>query len=472
MEKESVKDMVNKIKNINLNKLKKTIVPTITTGGTIIVDDYIRLMLFLYPLFLDRNTIIPLFSNKLVLYIIVTLFSGGIYICLAAKKIVKYNKRVRSLDIFLIITALLLILKLVVRCFQMDMDFERETLFLCMIGTYFLVRNIDKGAEYYINLILYSAVILFVGFILYYVNGSENLLGVEIMLERSDVMISYLLLISGISSLLYCIVKEKQLDILYSVIAVAGFLLLFLQNDTLSVCIMGIFLLTIPVIFPPSVNLVKRSLLLCFVFILIIISIPLLPFFNQQIVFSYNIYIDLFLAIVGLFIIRYWKKIPENINPELIILKKFSNWYRKILAVIGMAFTVCILIGKRIFEIPDRFGVRALKKCSASLLQSINGNKSFFQELLENYGVTGCFIWLCIIIMIIKLMAKRWKKGEEVTKILIMVSMLFIVQTFFYQLQPISTPIYVILLTLALFTETAKICETDALMVAENGVDK
>lgn len=472
MEKEFVKNMVNKVSKINLTKLMETILPTIESGGTIIVDYYIRLMLFLYPLFLDRNKIIPLFSNKLVLYIIVTLFSGGIYIWFAAKKIVKYNKRVRPLDIFLVITALLLILKLAARCSQMDMAFEREAFLLCIIGTYFLVRNINKGAEYYINLILYSAVILFVGFILYYVKGSENLFGVEIMLERSNVIISYLLLISGISSLLYCIVREKPLDIVYLVIAVAGFLLLFLQNDTISICIMGIFLLAIPIIFPPSVNLVKRSLLLCFLFILIIISIPLLPFFNQQIEISYNIYIDLFLAIVGLFIIQYWKKIPEDINPELIILKKFSKWYKKVLAVTGIILTVSILIGERIFEIPDCFGVRALKTYSASLLESINGNKSFFQELLEDYGIMGYVIWICIIIMIIKLMAKRWKKGEEVTKILIMVSMLFIVQTFFYQLQPISTPIYVILLTLALFIEIPKICETDVLMVAENEMDK
>ena len=87
---------------------------------------------------------------------------------------------------------------------------------------------------------------------------------------------------------------------------------------------------------------------------------------------------------------------------------------------------------------------------------SIQANKSFFQFLLEEYGLMGGIFWIHLTIIIINRLRKQWKKEDSTVKILIVISVIFLVQTFFYQLQPISTPMYVIVLTFALYANRSK----------------
>lgn len=122
----------------------------------------------------------------------------------------------------------------------------------------------------------------------------------------------------------------------------------------------------------------------------------------------------------------------------------------------AVIFMVCLLIGNRISELPERFGIKTLKTFNMSLLQSIQTNKSLFQILLEDYGVIGGFLWSCLVIMFMKRIINQWKKVDLLVKVYLMVTVLFLVQTFFYKLQPISSPLYIIVLALGLWGEQKK----------------
>lgn len=455
-----MKSIANKLK-----KLKEIVVPTTVGGSSVIVDYYIRLMLFLYPLFLTQDTSLSFFNIKFFLYFIVTLLSGMFYIWLIFNRRIPFNKRIRSMDICIILIAVLLLLKIVMSSFQNDIYFGKEIFLLCVIGTYYLVKNLDKGYRYYLNLLLFSAVILFGGFFQYYSKGFETVLGVEIILVHSEAMVPYLLLISVSSSWLYCITKKRGWELLYLMISIPGFLLLFLQADMVGICIVFVFLLLIPIMLPPTFTIIKKSLFLCFLFLLTLNSISLLQSGNFKNIFSYNIYIDMFLAITGMVIISHFKKIPIGVNPDAIILKKVQYWFKCVLAIVGIVFLSCVFIGTRILEIPERIGMKTLKTICNSLLQSINENKGFFQTLLEDYGVIGCMFWIYLILMIIKHLVKRWREAEPIIKVFMLISILFIVQSFFYQLQLINSPLYIIILSLALFAKTTKsgeVVETDS----------
>lgn len=143
-----------------------------------------------------------------------------------------------------------------------------------------------------------------------------------------------------------------------------------------------------------------------------------------------GIIILLFLSIAGLFICNYWTKIPKDINPEIIIMKKFRRWYGQVLMVTGIVLTVCILTSSPISDLPEKFGIRILKIFSASLILSIQANKSFFQFLLEEYGLMGGIFWIHLTIIIINRLRKQWKKEDSTVKILIVISVIFLVQTF------------------------------------------
>ena len=54
-----------------------------------------------------------------------------------------------------------------------------------------------------------------------------------------------------------------------------------------------------------------------------------------------------------------------------------------------------------------------------------------------------------------------WKSAEEDKKVFLIVTFIFGVQTFFYSLQPVSTPIYVVFLALALSKEKKTVIQAD-----------
>ena len=77
------------------------------------------------------------------------------------------------------------------------------------------------------------------------------------------------------------------------------------------------FLLLLPLFYQPTVTLIKRNLVLCFVFLGIMTNLPLLQYLtdvtlHENILTRYGIYIDLFLLCLGGGIKAYWKKVPCN----------------------------------------------------------------------------------------------------------------------------------------------------------------
>lgn len=443
-----------------LKNLMNTIFPESSDNTSVIADYYIRIMLFLYPMYLAQDQIWGLFSDKEIIYFILSLLSIILSFVLLRKR--KVNQfRMKFIDIYLILLAIVMVMMITVRLIRKDMDIESEILLLCFFITYFLVRSINSGYKYYLSLLMISAAFLYAGMIKYCLTGTESLFGVEAMLRQPEGTATWLILACCISILLYSKEVKKSWNIFYLFMSAAGFLLLFLYGDMIAACIVWIIILIVPFIFDATVNLIKKNLVLCFMFFFLFSCIPLFQNISGELLeYPYNslngIIILLFLSIAGLFICNYWTKIPKDINPEIIIMKKFRRWYGQVLMVTGIVLTVCILISSPISDLPEKFGIRILKIFSASLILSIQANKSFFQFLLEEYGLMGGIFWIHLTIIIINRLRKQWKKEDSIVKILIVISVIFLVQTFFYQLQPISTPMYVIFLTFALYANRSK----------------
>lgn len=443
-----------------IKNFKNTIFPECGDNNSVIADYYIRIMLFLYPMYLVQDKIWGLFNDKEIIYFVLSLLSIVIFFVLIRKR-KDHQFRLRIIDIYLILLAVITVILITVRLIHKEINIENEILFLCLFMTYCLGRSINSGYKYFLDLLLFSAVFLYVGMIKYYLTGIESLFGVETMLRQPEGMATWLILVCCISILLYSKEVKKSWNIFYLIMSATGFLLLFLYGDMMAACIVWIILLIIPYIFEPKVKLIKKNLILCFLFLFLFSCIPLFPNINGDWrKYPYNsfngISIQLFLSIVGLFICNYWAKIPKNMNPDIIIMKKFQRWYGQVLLVTGIVLTVCILTHGPIADLPDKFGIKILKVFSASFVLSIQSNKSFFQFLLEEYGLIGGIFWIHLAVIIINRLRKQWKKEDSTVKVLTVISIVFLVQTFFYRLQPISTPMYVVFLTFALYANRAK----------------
>lgn len=125
-----------------------------------IADYYIRIMLFLYPMYLAQDQIWGLFTDKEIIYFILSLLSIILSFVLLRKR--KVNQfRMKFIDIYLILLAIVMVMMITVRLIRKDMDIESEILLLCFFITYFLVRSINSGYKYYLSLLMISAAFLY-----------------------------------------------------------------------------------------------------------------------------------------------------------------------------------------------------------------------------------------------------------------------------------------------------------------------
>ena len=144
-------------------------------------------------------------------------------------------------------------------------------------------------------------------------------------------------------------------------------------------------------------------------------------------------------------ILGYWI-VKRIIKSKIWNLGKFKVVYKCLIITI-FAISFCG-IALTYFEI--NIGSSVLLNAFLQKLQnSINSNTSFIQTLHVNYGMIGVLFWLTVLIFLVKNIIKEWGNAEIIQRVMLMLSVLFIIQTFFYQLQPFSTPTYIIILALA-----------------------
>lgn len=439
----------------NITNLKETFFPTLAEDGSVILDYYVRIMLFFYPLFLVQDQVLHVFTGKSLLYYAITLLSAVLYLFFLSRKMAAYASGLCRTECLFLLAALLLMSKAVVRIFQGDMGYEKEMFLWCVIGTYFLLKSFGKSHRYYLDLILFSALLLQAGAIKFFIWGGESIPGVDRLCTWPEAGASYYLLAACAASVRYCGEKRKNWEKFYLLTAAFGYLTLFLLGDMGAICLAVLFLLTIPLVYPATVFLVKRNLTLCFGFLLIGSNLPLLSYGKNSLLagrydLKFSISIGLFLCAAGLFISKYWEKIPRDRNPDAVILKRFRRWYGRTMAAVILLMAVCLLEGNGFAGLPERLGVEALKAFAAALGKGISGVQGFPAALLEDYGMLGFGLWISIAILLLEMVKKRWREADETAQSYLMLSGLFLAQTFLYRIQPISGPAYVIVLTLAL----------------------
>lgn len=440
------------------DKVKNVIFIPSCTGGMKVIDFYVRIMLFLYPLYFSDNTVFLIFREKVFLYFILTLITGISFGYFITRKLAFYKETLRKEEVFLLIAVALLIGNAIKKIFHGDLSIEKEAFLWCIVGTYFIARGFKGEVQYYIRLFLFASVILYVGFIEYFLLNASSGLNIEIMFQHPGAVPSFLLLASGLSALMYCLEGRKLWGRLYLFVSGIGFFVIFLYNDMSIICMMLFLLLSIPIVFRSTADLVKRNLILCFLLLFVGCNVPLLQTFDwvkleRQYNLQYSVYMELFLSVIGFLVSQYWKKIPSGIDCATVVMKKFRRWYIQALSLFSTFCVLCILLGEQRNSLPDKWGVQLFKDFANTLLQSVQSNDSFLQYLLEEYGVIGCAIWMWAAYLIIKRLIKQWRKTDVQNRILCMIGSMFIGQTILYQIQAEMTPIYVIFTSFAMCAE-------------------
>lgn len=338
---------------------------------------------------------------------------------------------------------------------EIDFIWNAEVIALAIICL--LISSEAAFKLLYLELLLYSG-LLAAGLymIINFTNGWENS-RLAAAFTNSGQMASYFLLVSMVAVYGYCTCRDRMRSAFYIMVSGVSFLVLFLNQNMVSLWLMGLFFLAIPVLFRPTAMLVKRTMQLFFMYLFMLSNMSLFTEYTQilraELSYSleHSVYLDLLVAAGGVAFFHYWDRIPEGTDLERLVLRKMQKGYRFILKMVSLLFATIVLIGSGWTALPDSLTYNMVKSFAVSLAEAVGQNESGILYCFRTIGVIPGIFVLISIVLFLDRMYKNYTSDKPVTDILILISVIFAVQVLFWNPGIHNITCYVYLLAVAAF---------------------
>lgn len=338
-------------------------------------------------------------------------------------------------------------------------DFSRNAEVIALALICLLVSAGIQFRLLYFDLILYSGLLVSGIFMLTYFVDTDIWDRVDAVFADSGIMASYFMLVSMIGVYGYCVNRDRLRSAFYLIAAGIAFLALFLNKNVISLWLMVIYFLAVPVVLCPTAALVKRVTQAFFLYGFMLSNMSLLTEYMQILCkdISYapelSVYLDLLMAAGGIAFVKYWDRVPENIDREKLVLRRMQKKYRFLLKMTLALFIVIIFGGSGWNELPKEKGVLPgmLGLLAAPLADEAGRGKSGFLYCFQNMGVVSGLFLIFYLLVLAERMRVNYREEKTLTNILILVSVVFMLQILFWNPGIHSTAVYFFLLAAASF---------------------
>lgn len=319
---------------------------------------------------------------------------------------------------------------------------------------------ISAGVEFkllYLDLLLYSGLpVMGLYMLINLTDGWENS-KLAAVFTNSGQMASYFLLVGMVSVYGYCMCRDRMRSLFYIMVSGISFFALFLNQNVVSLWLMGLFFLAIPVLFRPTAMLVKRTMQLFFIYLFMLSNMSLFTEYTQilrtEVSYSleHSVYLDLLVAAGGVVFFHYWDRIPEGTDLERLVLRKMQKGYRFILKMASLLFVIIVFIGSGWAALPDSVTYNMMKSFAVPLAETVERNESGLLYCFRTIGVIPGIFVLISIVLFLDRMYKNYAPDKPVTDILILISVIFAVQLLFWNPGIHNITCYFYLLAIAAF---------------------
>lgn len=306
----------------------------------------------------------------------------------------------------------------------------------------------------YVDVFLISAIVLLYGLLYRYLASSGFGVPITKLANNSASLLSFLVLVCALSSIRYCICTERKSQYGYAVVSGIGYFILFMNQNFLGILLMTIVFLFIPILFIPTMELIRRMMQLFFGFYFMLANMALLTNYTELLTIdlSYNleasVYLDLGLAIIAFWFFGYWEKVSDDSDYNQLILYKMQVVAKYALGCISLLCVGVLLIKNQVLALQQENLFTTFLTTLDTQLSAIEG---MYLQMYKQYGVAGIIATLaCMLAIAIRIQASNNGSLEE--RLLKLIAILFIVQSFFYGIQGVTTPIYAVLVTMAIRT--------------------
>lgn len=305
----------------------------------------------------------------------------------------------------------------------------------------------------YTDVFLGCGFVVYMGLLLHFLLQQKFTAPLALFLKNEQALLTFLLLMATLAAEGYYRDNDRGKRSFYMLLALAGYFLLFLQQNIVGILLGGIGFLVSALVHKPEREQIKRISQLAFSYFFLLANMSLLLQFipalkgNGSYGMEDGVYLELLLAAACVVFFSWWEKQPE----EEKYLPQYKKWMFRIAASVGFVLFSLLVSGSRLAGMKGK-GVEALYAVSAKLQVYCAAGDSTFTATLEKYGLPGVIWLLAVLFVLSKRIWERSRRGK-LPPMFMTLCIMYLLQSFFFAGQAVTAPIYVVFLVEILYGE-------------------
>lgn len=377
-------------------------------------------------------------------------------------KLTMPSGRISLMILILAVYAFLkVIIKIITAAETVHFDFEITVLALAAI--YLLIALKPVFSEQDFDILLFSGLIVFALLLIKYFcsDGADNMLA--IFLKDKEGMASYVMLVCMVGLWQYIRCRDKLRSVFYIGVLTVGFLILFINQNRVSIWLMAMVFIALPILQRPTAELIKKDMQIFFIYLFLLSNMSLLTNYTSllRIDASYeleqSVYLELLVAIGGIFFFKFWDRIPEGVDHKRLVMRKMRRGFQFLLKLMGIVFIGILLGGENWQKLPDQGGVNAVKGFAVLLVDQVMHGESGFYLCFKHLGLIGGTLLLVLTVLLIAGLRKNYRLDKPVTGMLILISSVFLLQLLFWDVNSSTLAVYWLFMILAITYKEEKL---------------
>lgn len=273
--------------------------------------------------------------------------------------------------------------------------------FLTVMGLYLAIKGIKFSKVYLVVALVSGMVVSILSFWFDYFSVEDSS--------------AIFLLTNFVASVLYLDEKRKVFKYIFLVCTFLIDILLNLKGEYVQIVLLIAFYLAVPIILVTSKKNVKCAGTLLLVLLIITSNMCLVPYvFDKSevevaLTFEGSIYLDAVIAVGAFLFYSYWDKLPENVDEEKLILRRFKRGIFTSLCVYVFAIGSAVLGKEMILSLDDEGILGGIKSLFSPLLNSLS-TENVISSSIENMNI---FALVLMLIIFTRFLLKGYENSKE-----------------------------------------------------------
>ena len=294
------------------------------------------------------------------------------------------------------------------------------------------------------------------GFVIFrLITGLKTPLRIEQLAARPGELTPLLLLGCAVTSVLYLLHRSERYAMAFAALSAVGYVLFFFHGDMVAFFLLGLFLLSLPLCFNETLGILKKSLIQLLIFGLAASNTALLTYFSlkgsgdRTFSLENSIYIDLVIAVTGLFVSRYLDRFAEDADPQTEI-PGMHRAYRTLRYAVIVGTILLLMTAKRLSGMSPKWGLDAVQALATGLQKATEARQGEWLPVLSSYGLIGLAVPCVLAGAILYTLWQRRQDADRMQRLWGLMMVLFIAQSIFYRFYPTSFYLWLFLPILAM----------------------